>query len=128
MHNKSLLLLLLILVSGLTNTQAQDWTYQTITVDGHTRQYKYYVPKQKDSSQKMPMLIGLHGLGDNYNNFSNRADYREIADKQGVVLVYPNAITDTGIISCWGAGAGAVNYYLNENIDDVKFIGKVMDT
>jgi polyhydroxybutyrate depolymerase len=63
---------------------------QTITwdYDGIARKYKQYVPSSYDGSTAVPLVIALHGLGDNINNFQG-VGFQVVADTAGFITIYP---------------------------------------
>lgn len=103
---------------------------QTITwdYDGQTRKYREYVPSNYDGNTAVPLVIALHGLGDNINNFSG-VGFQFVADTAGFITVYPEALVDglTGS-TAWNSGAGAFGISLNADVDDVGFINALIDT
>lgn len=103
--------------------QTISWDY-----DGTTRKYREYVPSSYDGSTPVPLVIALHGLGDNIANFSG-VGFQLVADTAGFITVYPEALVDalTGS-TAWNSGAGLAGFSLNANVDDVGFINALIDT
>lgn len=103
--------------------QTVTWDY-----DGTTRKYREYVPSNYDGSTAVPLVIALHGLGDNINNFSG-VGFQVVADTAGFITVYPEALVDALTSStAWNSGAGIAGFSLNANVDDVGFINALIDT
>ena len=71
--NKRLLLFASLLLVGLTQSLAQQTgSFNTqIQFDTAQRNLAVYVPTNYDPAQSYSLLIGLHGLGDNSNNYRN---------------------------------------------------------
>jgi polyhydroxybutyrate depolymerase len=94
--------------------------------DGLTRTYEAYIPQTASTEGERPMLIVLHGgFGDAEKIRSlTRYGFESIADRDGVVVVYPN-----GIDHHWNDGRTGVNDAAHaENVDDVGFISSLIDT
>lgn len=94
-----------------------------MTYGDTTRTYRIYIPSIYDSSQPVPLLMALHGLGDNANNFQG-VGFNQIANTENFIAVYPNALTDPILGAAgWNAGVNPLN-----NIDDVGFLNALLDT
>lgn len=97
---KTILPLLLLFVLQDSNVAAGSWfEQQTIEHDGLTRYYRYYVPDVLPPGG-YSLLFVLHGGGGDYESFLNNgthAEWTEIADEDGILLVVPNGVNrDTG--------------------------------
>jgi len=81
--------------------------------DGVIRSYYVYIPSGvKEGS---PMLFMLHGYGSSIELFLATTDLKDLADKDKVVLVYPEGTKGAGL-NHWNA---KLRY---EDVDDVGFI------
>jgi polyhydroxybutyrate depolymerase len=122
--NKTLLLIIAMCFSMVGfSQQLVSWDY-----DGNTRKYREYVPSNYDGSSPVPLIIALHGLGDNINNFSG-VGFQIVADTAGFITVYPEALVDPLTQStAWNSGAGLAGFSLNADVDDVGFINALIDT
>ena len=99
------------------------WDY-----DGETRKYIQYVPSVYDGNTAVPLVIALHGLGDNAANFQG-VGFQTVADTANFIVVYPEALVDAFTTStAWNSGAGTFGIFPNETVDDVGFINAVIDT
>lgn len=117
------LLFLSLFFSKLSAQQTISWDF-----DGISREYRQYVPSSYDGSEAVPLVIALHGLGDNINNFSG-VGFQVLADTAGFITVYPQALVDQFTQStAWNSGAGTFGIFPNETIDDVGFINAIIDT
>jgi poly(3-hydroxybutyrate) depolymerase len=106
----------------LTVAHAQN-LFKTMTYGDTTRTYRIYIPSIYDSSQPVPLVMALHGLGDNANNFQG-VGFNQIANTENFIAVYPNALNDPLLGAAgWNAGVNPLN-----NIDDVGFLNALMDT
>jgi polyhydroxybutyrate depolymerase len=91
-----------------------------ITVDGYARSFVVYNPLGYNNAGKMPMVFVNHGGQGDAVGMIQLADFRTIADREKVVLVYP-----TGYEKSWNDGRPtAANL---KGIDDVNFFRKMCD-
>ncbi len=96
---------------------------KTLEYAGETRSYKIYIPASYDSLQPVPLVMALHGLGDNAGNFQG-IGFNQVADTANILVVYPNALPDPLLGSSgWNTGMHPLN-----NIDDVGFLNALLDT
>lgn len=110
------------LVCSFSFLHAQSFS-GTIFYGDTTRTYRIYIPANYDSSQPVPLVLALHGLGDNANNFQG-VGFNQIADTANFIAVYPNALTDPLLGAAgWSAGMNPLN-----NIDDVGFLNALLDS
>lgn len=80
-------------VAGLLSApivRAQD-PQQRVTVDGIDRTFVVHLPNGYDSKKKYPMVLLLHGTGQNAIDMTRLTRFDAAADKYGVVAVYPNS-------------------------------------
>ncbi len=90
---------------------------------GTSRSYRIYIPVSYNSSEPVPLVLALHGLGDNANNFQG-IGFNQIADTANFIAVYPNALPDPVLGAAgWNAGVNPIN-----TIDDVSFLSALIDT
>jgi polyhydroxybutyrate depolymerase len=94
---------------------------QKLTVDGHDRLYLLHVPAKL--TEPAPLVIALHGGGGNAKNMVRLSRFDEMADREGFIVVYPEAVDHY-----WNDGRG-VEFMRSqkENIDDIKFLRAVVD-
>ncbi len=94
-----------------------------------TRKYVLYVPDIYNVQQiNVPLLIGLHGFGDDAANFSGIC-MSAIADTANYIAVYPEATPDAVLQSnAWNSGASTGVVVVNNGVDDKGFINRLMDT
>ena len=96
---------------------------------GITREYLTYVPASYNGTTPVPVVLALHGLGDNMNNFAG-IGMNYVADTANFIVVTPQAIVETMFTNqtAWNSGAGMFGFTLNANIDDVGFLSELIDT
>lgn len=124
MKHVAFLLFAILHVVGL----AAQTSTRSFEIDGRTRTYIEYAPASISPTDSVPLLISLHGLGDNMTNFSN-VGFHAIADTADFIVVTPQAIVDPLLsAAAWNSGAGALGIFPNSDVDDVGFISALIDT
>lgn len=94
---------------------------------GQTRKYSIYVPNiYYTQNKKVPLLLGLHGYGDEISNFKNIC-LTSIADTANYICVYAEGLPFFGA-NAWNSGAGVGLINVNSTIDDVGFLNGLVDT
>src|ERR1700692_574168 len=67
-------------------------TKEKIMVDDTERTYLLRLPKGYDSAQKYPVVILLHGMNQDTDDMERLTRFDELADKDGIIAVYPSAL------------------------------------
>jgi polyhydroxybutyrate depolymerase len=91
-----------------------------ITVDGNARSFVMYLPTGYNNAGKMPLIFALHGGSGSPDGMINIANFKPIADREKVVLVYP-----AGIQNNWNDGRPTPPNLLG--INDVNFFSQMCD-
>ncbi len=124
---KNLLIIALISLACCNMVTAQ-WTNKTMSFGGLTRSYRVYKSANYNAANPASLLISLHGLGDNMNNFSG-IGFNHIADTANIICIFPQAVTDALLQeSAWNSGAGEFGYCPNSTVNDIGFINAIIDT
>ena len=118
-------------VTDNTTALLQNYT-DSILIKGLLRSYLMHLPASYDKSRLWPLVIVLHGGGGEAKTMDPLTDFNALADKQGFVVVYPEAykhlITGPGLSQHWNDGRGEAGIRAQaENIDDVAFISALID-
>ena len=92
----------------------------SLTVEGNTRSFIVYLPKGYNNAGKMPMIFAIHGGSGTPEGMINIANFKAIADRDKVVLVYPS-----GIQNNWNDGRPTTPNQLG--INDVSFFNQMCD-
>jgi poly(3-hydroxybutyrate) depolymerase len=71
--------------------RGQD-TQEKISVDDVSRTFSVRLPKGYDSQQHYPVVILLHGRNQDAGDTARLTHFDQLADKDGVIVVYPNAM------------------------------------
>ena len=120
------LLLFICLFSCIQLTRSQTTTTKTLLFGGLTRSYIEHVPAIYNSSTPVPLIICLHGLGDNMTNFSG-IGMNTLANTQNFIVLTPQAINSI-MGAAWNSGASFSGMQLNANVDDLGFLRALIDT
>lgn len=86
---------------------------QTIEAEGKKRTYYLVVPDQATAEHPAPLLLLLHGSG--RNGLSLVEKWKDLAIKEGIVLVGPDAINSQG----WSSPVDGPDF-LHDLISDLK--------
>lgn len=98
-----------------------------IAIDGRRRSYLIHLPPGYDKNKKMPMVLAFHGGGGNAENMRQMSGFNQKADSENFIVVYPNGLGRlNNILLTWNA-VGCCDYAMEQKIDDVKFIGALID-
>lgn len=105
---------------------------QSMTSGGRTRTWRVRAPASYDGSPR-PVMVVLHGGGGTGEQIENSSGFDAIAEREHVIVVYPNGIaaneSATNPITraqTWNAGA-CCGPAASQAIDDVGFVGAVLD-
>ena len=120
------ILLLLFALPIFTNAQL---TTNSIQHNGGTRDYKQYVPASYDGNTSVPIVLCLHGLGDNMTNFSG-IGMNFVADTANFIVLTPQALLETQFTNstAWNSGASYLGFTLNPSVNDVNFLKSLIDS
>jgi len=78
-----------------------SWRQARFTGAAGTRAYRVYVPTGLGRKSKVPMLLALHGCGQNALDFAAGTRFNDLADKHKIIVVYPEqGVTHNGQ-RCW---------------------------
>lgn len=95
-----------------------------LTIGGVTRDYTMHVPKGYDGSKPMPIVYMFHYFTGNSDEMAATSRMSEKADKEGFVVVYPNARGWIGNkFRQWN-----LNNNANYKTDEVAFVDTMMNT
>lgn len=105
---------------------AAGTTVETIATADGTREYRLHIPPSYTGDDRVPLVLGFHGLGSNdleqeiYSAFSTRAD----AGDGGFIVVYPQGLSAPPPLSftyfnAWQLASPGAN--------DVAFVGTLLD-
>jgi polyhydroxybutyrate depolymerase len=91
-----------------------------LTIDGNARSFIVYLPTGYNNAGKMPLIFAIHGGSGTPEGMINIANFKPIAERDKVVLVYP-----AGIQNNWNDGRPTTPNQLG--INDVSFFNQMCD-
>ncbi len=83
-------------------------------------------PQVTQAGARVPLVIVLHGGGGNGKKAARITNFSGKAEREGFIVAYPNGTTGGLGPLTWNAGHCCA-YAMRENIDDVGFIGAMID-
>ena len=103
-----------------SSTPSTGLSAQTLQHNGDEREYQLYLPSSYNEETAHPLLLNFHGFGGNAKDyFEYESDFQEVAEQEGVILVYPQALLLSGF-SVWNAAPFAEDN--KTDFDDIGFI------
>ncbi len=93
----------------------------TLTSDDVKRTYTVHTPPTWGDGTALPLLIALHGVPGNGNLMRVVTGLDDVADRDGFVVAYPNAVHIE-----WAMGCDCTRAEF-EGVSDVRFISKLID-
>lgn len=89
-----------------------------LTVEGLTRNFILYLPAGYNNAGKLPLVFVIHGGSGTPEGMINIANFKPIADKEKVALVYP-----AGVQNNWNDGRPTTPNQLG--INDINFFDQL---
>ncbi len=101
-----------------------QFSNKTMDVGGTPRSYRQYLPTGFNALTEpgVPLIIAMHGLGDNMTNFSN-VGFHYIADTARFIVVYPQGSLNAFSQTSWNNGT-----LLSASTNDIGFLSMLVDT
>ena len=113
-----------------TSETCEDYDEQIkrcrFTWDNITRTYYIKIPTQANENNSLPLLISMHGYGGNALSHINYTNFKNIADREGFYLIYPqgaNLPSYLGGSTHWNVGG----FTSKSTIDDLGFINQIIE-
>ena len=119
-----------------TNDKYSDFTFfegvstNFIEHSGLNREYLLYIPPNIDNRENLPVIFNFHGYLGQAEQFFNQTDLVEIADNNGVVLVYPQGSDLPVGASHWNAApsnSSSTSFVNKSSTDDIGFFKALLD-
>jgi polyhydroxybutyrate depolymerase len=86
---------------GATSAQTETSGVETLLIDGDERTFHVVVPSSYAVGRPLPLLLMLHGLGENGAHLEQRTGMSDKADEAGFIVAYPNALGDVPTWNPW---------------------------
>ena len=95
-------------------------TLEMLSVPALSRTYYQYTPTSYRPNRPTPLILGFHGGSTRAEKFSSTTDFNNLADREGFIVVYPQAIDRH-----WNDGLNTPGF--DPNIDDVAFVRALIE-
>jgi len=109
--------------AGVGGTEAK-----TLVHGRRTRSYRVHLPPSYREGHAMALLVALHGYGNTAASFEEKSGFNPVADREGFIVVYPNAMAFGRKRKQLWNGGGIYGVWWAGRVDDVGFIATLMDT
>jgi len=103
---------------------------ESIEVDGRRREFSYFVPS-RSSGQTLPMVIYLHGHGDNMRHIvgkgivpSASAQWMKVAERESFLIFYPMGLEGSDRKTGWNDCR--TDTETNPHADDIRFVKELI--
>lgn len=111
------------LVAFTTATAFAQFSYKTVDVDGVEREYRQYIPSGHTTAESVPLIIAMHGMGDDISNFSY-VGFHSFADTARFICVFPQGLLSPLVgQSAWNNGT-----LIASDADDISFLNRIIDS
>ena len=109
--------------TGLGGTEAK-----TLVHGRRTRSYRVHIPPSYREGSPMALVFALHGHGNTAAKYEKTLGFSRIADREGFIVVYPNAVAFGPKQKQLWNGGGIYEIWWRGKVDDVSFVAKLIDT
>ena len=102
----------------------------SINHNGLDREYILYIPPNIESRTNLPVIFNFHGYQGRASQFFNMTGLIDIANENGVVLVYPKGAPLDGGPSHWNAAplnSSTPSFVNKSNVNDLEFFFELLD-
>ncbi len=86
---------------------------RTLKINGVSRTFTLYVPKNHNPAVNVPLVLDYHGIFGTGVDQMNSSGYKQVADREGFLVAYPD-----GIDKAWNIGPCCT---FSREVDDVAF-------
>lgn len=114
---------LCVVTTGLSDTQDK-----TLVHGGITRSYRVHLPPSYREGTPTALVFALHGYGNTAAKFEKTVGFNSIADREGFIVAYPNAVPfGLNHKQMWNSG-GIYGMWWSGQVNDFSFFAKLIDT
>jgi len=92
-----------------------------MSINGLQRTALVHIPKGYDEKKVYPLIIVIHGAFSTAAKMEQETGFSKLADREGVVVVYPNGMGIFGLLQHWNAGH-CCGKAAAEGLDDIAFL------
>ncbi|MFY0627628.1 MAG: cadherin domain-containing protein [Reichenbachiella sp.] len=95
-------------------------TNRTINIDGVQRAYDVYIPTSVNCSQRVPLVIDMHGFTLDKETQRAISDFDILAEREQFIVIFPQGLPNSN-----------GNFYWNDNedngSDDISFLSQLIE-
>jgi len=124
------MLILSLFPAGCTATLPKDQifvgpqTYKNamdMRINGFPRTYLVHIPSGYQPGTALPMVVVIHGAFDTAERIEEISGFSRLADRDGLIVLYPNGMGILGFLQHWNAGHCCGKAAIDQ-VDDVGFV------
>ncbi|MHC4297840.1 MAG: CE1 family esterase [Planctomycetota bacterium] len=113
---------------GVVQTASGGTEARTLVHGARTRSYRVHLPPSYREGQPMALVFALHGHGNTAARYEEELGFNPIADREGFIVVYPNAVAYGPKRKQLWNGGGIYEIWWAGRVDDVGFIDRLIDS
>lgn len=88
----------------------------TLWHDDRERNYLLHVPSSYESGSPMPLVLALHGMGQNGHTQMNASRMNEVSEREGFLVAYPSALQGS-----WSSDTPDINLgFFDDLLDNIR--------
>jgi poly(hydroxyalkanoate) depolymerase family esterase len=85
----------------LSQGPAGKWVIGSASSTSGSRKYRLWVPPTHDQREPSPLVMMLHGCGQNATDLAKICGMNAIAERNNFLVVYPEQTTEANPLGCW---------------------------
>ena len=86
---------------GSSQRRGGKWVVGTASTTSGSRKYRLWVPRTHDRRKPSPLVMMLHGCGQNAKDLAKICGMNAIAERDNFLVVYPEQTTEANPLRCW---------------------------
>lgn len=94
----------------------------SLSSDGMLRTYLLHISTGYRATQKYPLVLNFHGHNSNAFQQEGRTDFSQLADRQGIIMVYPQGVVGPDHHTGWDTGPAR-----NPQTNDLLFVSSLLN-
>lgn len=113
---------------SIASTGSGDTEVKTLVHEGRTRSYRVHLPPSYRQGSPTALVFALHRHGGTAARFESKTGFSQLADREGFIVVYPDAVAyGPNQRQMWNGG-GIFGRWWAGQVDDVSFFTELIDT
>jgi polyhydroxybutyrate depolymerase len=95
---------------------------ESLLSSGTTRLYSLHVPTGYRNTRQYPLVLNFHGHDSNALQQEGRSDFSRLADKDGIIVAYPQGVVGPDHRTGWDTGPAR-----NPQSNDLRFVSDLLN-